>query len=150
MNKKILALFVGLLAVGGISYAAWTGLFSGTSTMNVDSGVDFSYTDNLKTEFLDVSDSAKTISHDVFIQNDVDAILSFRVNFVTSKTDVEDTCTDWNSDCTISVKNGIVPIADGDVIELPPFVGRSINIEYSCVQFSCPQELSCDLTVQPL
>ncbi|GAG97162.1 unnamed protein product, partial [marine sediment metagenome] len=119
-------------------------------TFTTDSSVGYSYTNNLNTEFLDLTDSAKTISHDILIKNDLNNIIGFIVTYDFEQTLLDEECPDWEDDCVLSVMNGVTEINSGDYVELTGLAERSVNVQISCVQYACPSENIVNVQIAPV
>lgn len=140
-NNLIKVALVGVLlsAVGGL--AIWNISLTGNSIVNVASSVDGAviFTSALDTNDIDVTNSSATVVDTVTIKNN-DGNIDFTMTNITTVTDVEDTCLDYENDIAIS-------LSELPSFSMVPNEEKVINLTYDIARQSCPQTVEVELTL---
>lgn len=140
MNKKVLALVssLALVSIGGL--AIWSSFFSGISGLAVysSSGGAISYTSNLKSNIIDVTNNPATVNDTIEVL-DNDGYTNFIVGYDVNKTDIPDGCNDYLNDVNVTVSPTSFSLNNGQM--------QNVTVSYNVKRWSCPQNITVDLNI---
>lgn len=148
LGKKVLVLLGGLMLLP-VAYAVWLLLLQGSFTGYVvsdDLGLSFTQ------EFGDVtinttSGASSETSSSQILNNNGDVVMTL-TSAVTKTDNSDDLCTDYENDCDVTYSSTTTPsISNGGSFTLPSGVSE-FNTTITCLERSCPQNVSVDITLE--
>jgi len=141
-NKKIVAFgILGLFALALVS-AVWIMHFEKSHVVNINSSPDIVFSETFGITDLDVTSTGGSHIEVLEIQNS-NGIKYFNVFYIIEKIDIEDSCTDWENDVSVSVtQRGGQPLGVGASFTADAQATTPIEINVNAVEDSCPQSIS--------
>lgn len=144
MNKKKLMSILSVLGVSSmIVLGAWLISLESSITGEVVSdqgGVVYFSTDFQQLGIIDTTTSGQTIIRNASIMNE-NGNLNFTFTYNETRIDVQDACTDYLNDVTVTYKLDGIPITNNQEITIVSGL-NVITAEFDFVMQSCPQNIT--------
>ena len=146
-KQKIVLSSITLLLLIGLVSAGWVLFFNGMTGLVISSSVPLTFSTTMTESEIDTTSSGYEKIEYVNLTNS-DGDIPVNVTLLETITDAQDSC-DNSGDVVFEVEYKGVPIANGESVTITSGA-TALEITTTAEQYSCPQNASLEVTLNPI